>query len=155
MKLLLQDKFTLEIPKEDGTFENIDGSLRKLLKNEEKQLKLDFKEIEDLTSKGLKLVRKTNKLIAKKERYDKFLTEENVAKIDIIDEEIDSLEKEIDTIETALRAKGDSDIQIKKRLELSLGAENKERILQLCQTHGYSVVFSAIEEGIAEKKPKE
>lgn len=151
MKLDILNKFKVEVPKQDGTTDVFEGTLRQLTKKEQKELEKSFKQHTDLAKKAVKEQRQLNKLASKMDRAEK---SGNLEGFDKLEKEFDKLEASIVDCQEKLE-KGDLiEKAIKFKLELALDDECKKPILELCETYGYKIVSDTIDKDIAEGKSK-
>jgi len=144
MKLTFIENFTLEL--EDRVLK---GTFRELTKEEKKTLKDNRKSIDDVKKESDKLVSKLTLLENKKKSFEDQGQWESVQ---TINEEIDTVSQEINkTIEVFNDGELMENI-FKKRLEISLGGEDKEEILEIGRKYSYQKVMETIERDIEEKR---
>lgn len=155
-KLILRDKFILEIPKTDGENDIIKGTLRKLTKQEMKQIQDNFKSETDKARKLIKNSTKLKKIAKKIERLElQDMDSENIKNIERLENEFDSLELILEAGNEELQEMDVEENANKQRLEMSISEDAKVKILSLGATYGYKIVLDKILEGVEEGKSKE
>lgn len=152
MKLEFREKFSLEIPLKDGTEEVITGTIREFTKAEKRELETFEKDIKAKTKTLRKKANKLDRLNESLERQKTTLSEEEIEnkynEIDALDDEVSALTDEIKPDNILLEA-------FRKRFELTIDSDKKDRLKQICEDFGYEKVFKVIYKDIEEKKPKE
>lgn len=154
-RLQLEDKFKIEVPKQDGTFDVYEGSLRVITKKEQKELESEFKDSTDLAKSLTKKTNRYNKIAKKIDRLETIDLEKNIDKIEALEVEFEALEDEINADVEKLNNMDAENNALKKKMALLLGAESKNEIMNLGLTYGYKIVWETIQEGISEGKSKE
>ncbi len=149
MKLTFNEKFSLEIPLENGTEEIITGTIRQLKRSEDKQLLAIYEPTQKKENELQKLITSTKQF---KEKFD--LNKSNLSseefekaynKINENESQIEKLTRDLNVQETILAGH-------RFKFDKTIISEQKERLKQICEDFGYPKVFDTIEKDIEEKK---
>lgn len=155
-KLILRNKFTVEVPKQDGTFDIIEGSLRTITKQEQRELEEFFKEGTDLAKKLSKDNTKLNKIQIKLERLTRIdFNQEILAKMEELENQFETIEQDAQNSLNRLTELDTENKAIQKKMNMLLDDGSKSAILNLSETYGYKLVWDTIQDGIDEGKLKE
>lgn len=152
MKLDFREKFTLEIPLQDGTEEVIKGTIREFTKTEQKEIEASLQGEKDSLKKLNKLIRKGTRLEEKINRRKETLEDEA---LDALYDELDIITDEIETLSESVK---EEDIALKGfriRFDKTINSDKKDKLKNICEEHGYQIVFKTIAKDVEEKKPKE
>ncbi len=146
MKLKIVEEFTLEVGEDTyiGTFAD-------LTKKEEKEVTSSFSNQKKNIEQMNKLLKQQAKLIRKidvAEKQDKW------TKIEKLESEKDVIDAQIDTLTVTIDDETKIEDMFKKRLEFSLGGDDKDNILAVAAKYGYERVFHTILEDLKEKNEK-
>ena len=147
MKLLLNQKFTLEIPRDNEEVEIITGTLLPLSKEQKREIKeivsAENKKANDLNKSSVAL----NRYIIKVQKAEK----EESDTLDKMYETLDKMTSDIDTQRDNLSDIEIGEVTAKKRFYFSVKSDKHERLVEICELVGYlkvmETIFKDIEEG--------
>ncbi len=151
MKLVFTDKFSLEIPLENGQEEVIKGTVRELKKSEQKEIKAIYKE-DKLKEKTLnKLIKEASRFEEKFERDKPNLTEDQIKsgfeRLDKYEQDIEEQTENLNSDEMIFKG-------LRIRFDKTIVSDKKDRLREICEEFGYPKVYEAINRDIEEKKAK-
>ncbi len=151
MKLVFTDKFSLEIPLENGQEEIITGTVRELKKSEQKEIKAIYKEDKQKEKKLNKLIKEASRFAEKFERDKPKLNEAEIKggfdRVDKYEEDIEEQTEALNSDETILKG-------LRLRFDKTIESEQKDRLREICEEFGYPKVYEAINRDLEEKKQR-
>jgi hypothetical protein len=154
MKLSLDIKIPLEIQEGGKTKEKLEVFLREFTKQEKKDM-------EELMLKFKKLFKKLNKLSNKETSLDKKIElNEKLEKYEKalkLTDEKEKISEEIEQISEDIEELGGEDFEeemAKKRFDLLISGNDKEKLREYCEIKGYSFIMQLLDKqkGEFEKK---
>lgn len=161
MKLKLLEPFTIEVPRQDGDYDILEGKFLPTTKKFEKDIEAKYSE---QIEKAKVLQKKTNKLMrleqsiqTNEQRLNIKLDNDLINKKEQMLNDAYNLRDEIEALNEELKDYDMLEIKGKEHINFRLRADedNKNKILQLCETYGYSMVFDTILKDIEEKGKQE
>ena len=132
MKLLLKQKFSLEIPTDAGDDEIIEGTLAPLSKKQFKDFQLHFKKNKDLSDELKKLQKIYRRAEKDKARYK-------------IEDEIEELNNTLSNLDTEEQTS-------KYRFDLSVTSNKLDRLHEIASLIGFNSLLASIIKDIEEEK---
>lgn len=157
MKLKLLEAFTIEVPRQDGDYDILEGKFLPTTKKFEKEIEDRY---EEQISKAKALQKKANQLMRleqsiqiNEQKINIGATTELIAKKESLLNEAYSLQDEVETLNNELKSFDMLEIKAREHITARLRAEEdaKNKIIQLCETYGYKMMFETILEDIEEK----
>ena len=162
-KQTIPENFTIEVPHEDGTETVIKGTIS-IIKQKEirKVFKEDFVSIDkvnDAKEQANRLLAQISiyesKQVALKEN-DKTQTIEDIEKYERLINKLFSIKDDTEELSEILEDTNSKENIAKYKIEKGvISSDNKELLMELCETHGYSIVFDTILQSIKEGKSQE
>lgn len=165
MKIQLLEKFTIEVPTGADTFDVIKGGFlpetKKLLREIEIKFEPDIKKAKQLQKDSNKLSRLEQKIESLTELVQLTVTPE--AKENMINKRQDAydslydLQDQLALDSETLMQKDATEIRAKEHIERRVRADdiNKAKLIELCDTYSYTLVFETILKDIEEGKSKD
>lgn len=154
MKLTLDVKIPLEILEGGKTKEKLEVFYRDFTREEKK-------EREELVAKFTKLFKQANKLQKKEESLNrKIKLNEKIGdfkKALKLEEEKDKLHEEMEALSEQIEELGGDDFKeelAKKRFDLLVSGDDKEKLREYCEIKGYMTILSAMDAQKAEIEKK-
>jgi len=150
MKLLIQQKFSLEIPHENKDDEIIIGLLTPISKKQKRENKQAFKEDETKAKKLQKDSLKLNRLAIKVDKASK--SDMSEAELEKLYNEVDELSERVETKNEELQNEDIYEKVAKKQFNQSVKSEQLDRLIEICELMGYRQVLDVIHRDIQEGK---
>jgi hypothetical protein len=160
-KLQLLENFTIEVPKSDGTFDEIKGQLAPSTKQFELDLELKYKgnidKAKTLQKKNNKLIQLQQKINNISKRIEINPTNELLLKQQEMMDKAYDLSDIVESLNEELSQVDHQEIRAKEHIQARLIADNdsKAKIISLCDKYSYKLIFDTILEDIEEGKQKE
>lgn len=145
-KLIFEQNFTLEVgdDKFDGVLHDLTKSQKLSFDKINKQKKDDNKALTKLAKQVTKLGRK----IDVKEKLEKW------EEVEVLEAEKEKVEAEVEVLSEKLSDPKPIEDMFKKRLEMSVESDDKDKILEAGKDYGYQNVFQTILQDIEERAAK-
>jgi len=163
-KLQFTENFTIEVPKKDGTFDEIKGKVLAITPKLEKSIKLKFKERDNIAKANKKNQNKISRLQQKAQNLELRIpiTKDEDKKNQLLEEQqsiMDEAYRLSDKLEDAIIDNDDniSEIIAKEHIDnrVRLNEENKVRLDLICENYGYTIVWETINKDIKEGKSQD
>jgi len=163
-KAEFNEKFIIEVPKQDGTFDEIKGIVLKLSPKMKKSVNETFKERDDIAKANKKKQNKISRLQQKAQNLELRIpiTKDDDKKNQLLEEQqsiMNEAYKLSDELEESIPAEEEDIVELISKLHIDkrvrLDEENKKKIDIVCDIHGYSIVWETILEDIKKGKSQD
>ncbi len=155
MKLILDVKIPVKIQEAGRTIDELEILFRDLTKKEIKEMNGSLDVYKNIYKKVVKIEQKEKALKKKIELYEK--AKEYKKTISLI-EELEQLQEETEQLQEETEAIGGDGVDeelAKKRFDLLVGGEDKERLREYAKVRGYIVVLDLLDKAKADLEKKQ